>query len=69
MPFRASVEELLHSPHYQNVLAKIKSLAPIVPEYDYKGPTNIEEIKARLAERRMHDLVMAILNPKGKADG
>ncbi len=68
VPFRASVEELSQSPHFKNVVAKIQSLAPVVPEYDYTGPTNIEMIKARLAERRMHELVMSILNPKGKAE-
>ena len=67
IPFQVSVENLSGSPDYRNIVSKIESVAPIVPAYDYKGETNIEEIKAKLAMRTMHDLVMSILNPKGKS--
>jgi hypothetical protein len=67
IPFRYSVEELSGSAHYANVVAKVESLAPIVPAFNYSGASNIEEIKFKLAQKAMHDLVMSIL--KGKADG
>ncbi len=69
IPVSISVHELSGDAHYRNIVEKIRQLAPIVPAFDYKGQTNIEEIKAKLAQRTMHDLVMSILNPKGKADG
>lgn len=69
MPYKVSVEELRDSPHFRNVVAKIESLSPIVPVFSYAGDSNIEEIKFKLAQKSMHELVMSILNPKGKADG
>ncbi len=69
MPFKVSVEELRDVPHYRNIVAKIESLAPVVPKFNHEGASNIETIKYELARREMHSLVMAILNPKGKADG
>lgn len=69
MPYRVSVHELSDVPHFRNIVAKIQSLAPVVPAFSYAGESNIEEIKFKLAQRSMHELVMSILNPKGKADG
>lgn len=62
MPYRVSVEELRGNPHYANVVAKVASLSPVVPAYDYKGESNIEEIKFKLAQKAMLDLVLSILN-------
>ncbi len=69
LPYRVSVEELSDVPHYRNIVAKIASLSPVVPAFNYAGASNIEEIKFKLAQKAMHELVMSILNPKGKADG
>jgi hypothetical protein len=68
MPFKVSVEELSHVPHFKNVVAKLQSLAPVVPAFNYAGESNIEEIKFKLAQRSMHALVMSVVNPKGKAE-
>lgn len=59
--YKTAVSELSQSPYYQCVVNAIAKVAPLVPEFDYKGQTNIEEIKAKLAHRTMHDLVMKIL--------
>lgn len=67
-PVKVAVEELSQAPQYGVILKKIADLAPIVPAYTYKGDSNIEEIKFKLAQREMHSLVMNILNPKGKAE-
>lgn len=67
--FRVAVAELADSAYFRAIVAEIESRAPIVPAYDYRGATNIEEIKAKLAMRTHHELVMSIINPKGKADG
>ncbi len=69
IPYRVSVEELSHVPHYRNIVAKIESLDPVVPAFNYAGVSNIEEIKFKLAQKSMLDLVLSILSPKGKADG
>ena len=68
IPYQVCVQELSPSPHFRALVEKIRSVAPVVPAFDYKGETNIEEIKAKLAQRTMHDLVMSILSPKGKAE-
>ena len=68
IPFQVSVEELWASPHYQNILAKVKALEPLVPAFDFEGPSNMEKIKARLAMRAHHELIMSILSPKGKSN-
>ena len=67
-PVRASVENLRDSADYRSVVQAIERMEPIIPEYDYTGPTNIEMIKARLAERRMYRAILNVLNPKGKAE-
>lgn len=59
--YRVSVAEIIQSPQYQNILTKVQSLSPVVPAFDFKGTSNIEEIKFKLAQREMHDLVMRIL--------
>jgi len=61
MHYKASVAEIGHSPYYQNILNKVASLAPVVPAFDYRGTSNIEEIKFKLAQRELHTLVMQIL--------
>ncbi len=68
IPWQSSVAELAPTPQYRNVVEKIKSLAPVIPAFSYKGESNIEEIKFKLAQREMHDLVMSILQPKGTAN-
>lgn len=67
-PWQVAVAELSQAPQYAAILKKIADLAPIVPAYTYKGDSNIEEIKFKLAQRELHTLVMNILNPKGKAE-
>ena len=59
--YKVSVAEMWQSPQYQNIVAKIASVAPVVPAYTYKGESNIEEIKFKLAQREMHTLVMQLL--------
>lgn len=61
MTYRVSVAEIGQSPYYRNIMDKVASLAPLVPVYDFKGESNIEEIKFKLAQRAMHELVMRIL--------
>lgn len=50
---------------YKVVVDKVKSLSPVVPVFNYSGESNIEEIKFKLAQKSMHDLVLSILVPKG----
>lgn len=69
VPYRVSLEELSHVPHYRNIVAAVAALSPVVPAFDHRGQSNIETIKYELARRAMHESVMNILNPKGKADG
>ena len=61
LSYRTSVAEIGQSPYYQNIVNKIASVSPVVPAFDYKGGSNIEEIKFKLAQREMHNLVMQIL--------
>lgn len=63
MPWRVSVEELNVSPHYGNLVVKIASLSPVIPPFNYEGQSNIEEIKFKLAQKAMHDLIMQHLKP------
>lgn len=63
--WRSYAASLWGAHEYKVVVDKVRSLAPVVPAYDYKGNTNIEEIKAKLAQRDMHEMVMSILIPKG----
>ena len=69
IPYQKSVQELADDPHYRNIVAAVGRMKPIVPMYDYKGATNIEEIKAGLAQAKLHEAIMNALNPRGKADG
>lgn len=65
--YRAAKTALLESGqaiYYKAIVARIEKLAPVIPTFDYKGDSNIEEIKYRLAQRQMFDLIMNILNPK-----
>ena len=66
-PWRAAVQDLSQSGHYQMVIQKIESMEPVVPVFDYKNQSNIEEIKFKLAQKSMWELVLIIL--KGKSNG
>jgi hypothetical protein len=68
-PWRAAVNELSQSGHYHMVIQKIESMEPVVPVFDYKNQSNsnIEEIKFKLAQKSMWELVLTIL--KGKSNG
>lgn len=68
IPLSVVIAEIFPSPHYQRILEAVRKMEPIVPAFDYKGATNIEEIKARLAQRTHHEAIMNVLNPKGKAN-
>jgi hypothetical protein len=61
----AYAKSLWGAHEYKVVVEKVRSLSPVVPVFDYKGASNIEEIKFKLAQRDMHALVMSILIPKG----
>jgi hypothetical protein len=64
-PWKAYAKSLWSAHEYKVVVEKVKSLAPVVPVFDYKGASNIEEIKFKLAQRDMHDLILRILIPQG----
>lgn len=64
-PWKAYAKDLWGSHPYKVVIAKVKSVAPVVPVFDYKGESNIEEIKFKLAQKSMHDLILSILIPQG----
>lgn len=66
-PWRAAVNELSQSGHYQMVIQKIESMKPVVPVFNYKGESNFEEIKFKLAQEEFWKLVLTIL--KGSAHG
>jgi predicted transcriptional regulator len=66
-PWRAAVNELSQSGHYNMVIQKIESMEPVVPVFDYKNQSNFEEIKFKLAQKSMWELVLTIL--KGKSNG
>lgn len=68
LSYITAVSELSQSPYYQAIVRKIQSLAPVVPPFNYAGTSNIEEIKFKLAQKSMHELVMSILSPKGKVE-
>lgn len=59
--YKVSVAEIGQSPYYQNIVNKVQSLSPVVPAYDFRGAGNIEEIKFKLAQREMHELIMKVL--------
>ncbi len=66
VPYKVAVAEIIQAPQYQAVLHKVASLAPVVPTFNYAGESNIEEIKFKLAQREMLELVLTVL--KGKAE-
>jgi hypothetical protein len=68
LSYKTAVAELQQSPYFKAIVLKVASLAPVIPSYDYMGASNIEEIKFKLAQRTMHELVMSILSPKGKVE-
>lgn len=68
VPFKVAVAELSQSPYFRAIVHEIERRAPVIPAYDASGVSNIEEIKFKLAQRAMHELVMSILSPKGKAE-
>lgn len=68
VPFQYAVAELSQSPYFKAIVHKLASLDPVVPAFKYDGESNIEEIKFKLAQRAMHELVMSVVNPKGKAE-
>lgn len=49
--------------YYKAVVAKVNSLKPIIPTYDFSGKSNIEEIKYKLAQDNLFNLIMQVLNP------
>lgn len=59
---RKEVHELMLSHQYKVLQEFLGTLRPIVPAYDYKGDSNIEEIKFKLAQQQHHDLLMKIIN-------
>ena len=61
LSYKTAVAEIGRSPYYLAILRRVEELAPPVPAFDYKGESNIEEIKFKLAQREMHSLVMRIL--------
>lgn len=61
LSYRTAVAELGQSPYYQSIVNKVESLVPMVPAYNFKGASNIEEIKFKLAQRELHELVMRVL--------
>ena len=66
-PWRAAVSELSQSGHYQMVIQKIESMVPVVPVFDYKNQSNFEEIKFKLAQKSMWELILTIM--KGTTHG
>ena len=59
--YKTAVAEIGQSPYFQCIVNKIAELYPLVPAFDYKGQSNIEEIKFKLAQRELHTLIMRIL--------
>lgn len=60
------VHELQLSHQYKVLVEFLKSRRPTVPAFDYAGPSNVEEIKFKLAQQQHHDLLMSIINPGDK---
>lgn len=61
---KAGVAELWQSHFYRQAVAKIEELRPTVPRFDYKGESNIEEIKFKLAQLELHQTIISILKPE-----
>jgi hypothetical protein len=60
--WKAAVHALMtESGHYKFVVEKIESLEPVVPVFDYKSQSNIEEIKFKLAQKEMWKLILTVL--------
>ena len=61
LSYKTAVAEIGQSPYYQAIVLKVESLAPMVPAFDYKGESNIEEIKFKLAQLQMLELVLRVM--------
>lgn len=59
----SDLRDLWQSPIYRRHIARIEALSPIVPVFDYKNQSNFEEIKFKLAQKQMFELIMSILRP------
>lgn len=64
IPYTVAVEEMRQSPYYLAVIHKIESLQPVIPPFNYSGDSNIEEIKFKLAQKVMLDLVLQHMKPR-----
>lgn len=62
---KKEVFELQLSHQYRVVMEFLADLRPRIPQFNYAGESNIEEIKFKLAQQQYHDFVMTILNPSG----
>jgi predicted transcriptional regulator len=60
-PWRSAVVELMQNGHYKMVIQKIESMKPVVPVFNYKGDSNFEEIKFKLAQEEFWKLVLTIM--------
>lgn len=60
----AKVADLWSSAHYRDVVAEIEAVVPLIPPFD-PNENNVEAMKFASAQKQLHDLVMAILKPKG----
>lgn len=62
----AILAELWQSAYYRDRIALIEKLRPLIPSFQYKGESNIEEIKFKLAQQQMFDAIIALLKPLEK---
>ena len=60
-PARKYAHDLMQMHEYKVVLQEVEKLSPVVPVFDYKGQGNFEEIKFKLAQKQLHELVVKIL--------
>lgn len=61
---REKAAVLWQGAEYREVVAAVASLVPLIPRFDYKNQSNIEEIKFKLAQKEMHETVMRLLKPE-----
>ena len=54
------IAELKQIAYYQQLIAELTKLRPVVPSYDYKS-NNIEEIKVKLVTQAHHDMLMKLI--------
>lgn len=64
VPYTVAVEELRQSPYYIAILDKVENLRMPIPPFNYSGESNIEEIKFKLAQNQMLDLVLQHMKPR-----